>query len=1297
MEKMKKNKIGKIVAFVFMVAVLSIVTTLGLKVDAATVVEKKLYTLENPTWMRTQGLSKGIDHDRQNLGVILPKNATIEIRQTNVAYTGNVSLELLNDDSKTESYSTVGSSWVKVTANSESVPFIRTTFTKDAPVIEYKVSDTAIDLPIYNQGDNETAFFSKWDQSNAGFGLVGNKYIQILVPMKDKAYLKKMDDFTSINGLLAYYDTLFETYNKLEGLSFTPEKATDKNITSRYFAKADKHGAGAAYYGGSYTAETSDSVIGFWLKPGWGGLHEIGHGYQGNFMNDATFGTGEVWNNLYADSMQKKMLGTDYYSGWLYAGNVAGLETNFEKNVFTTKTPVNNWDLRSKLYMLTLMKDKAGDDAFSHFNQAYRAASNAKTVPDNAKLLDLMSKYFGETSHYDFTPYLELVQGSVSAKQKAENLYSGNKAVYPIAALLSGDNLKKARKDINLDSKWGLVSNSQLEKYKWNNTTTIQFTINDFTQLKGKTLRIKDGADVLREIKITTPAMTIKNMPVGIYSLDIPTGVNRFYEPSTNYLAVSDGENTTTITMNELQTSGIAAQKMTFKGLGDDVFAIATVDPEKGILNLNVTNSTPHSYFASEYASIEVFNEQGQSVFNQVMNGDKTETGNFETTIKPGYTIKIMHKEPDRFSIQGAPSRLVNTSMIQTFKVTKYGLVSNVTGVTDQDALANYKAKLVAAAELIRNDSNIKNEDNAGLKTNLKKAISYLPDTDTDKIKYQKNYADILTIKNDSSQTILSGDRFRFQMNGLGDWNFANLRVNLETNKATITQNAGEPHWYFAGTYATVKITNSKGKEVFAKNFNGRGNVVASENNVNIAVGDFITITHQESAGRLIATNEQTGERYETYQEATYLVTADGLKKVATTTIPKPNPNELTGQNFEFKFNGLGDWNFASMFLDLTNKKMQVKQNAGEPHWYIDDTYASIKLYDSRGKLVYTKDFKGRGNVASSLDNLKIDQGYYITIMHWENQGRLLFSNLDTKEAYATSKQATYKVTSDGLLKVAEESIPKLSLADIDGNLFTYKFLGLGDWNFANLSVDLSQMELTFAKNAGQPHVYFDKTAPYASIQVKDQDGSDVYSYTMIGNEDLGTVLKKIKLEQGYYLIINHREANGRLKMTVDNVEKAGLPNQNVYQISENGLVKKELTDIPTPSRFTKSKIYSENIDFVFKGLSDNQFATLQLDKENNVMHVDIKATTPHYYFSTVYASIEVSDASGKVVYAKEFIGDVTQKAETLDIPVKDSYTIKITHQEPGRLVVTDSKTKANYSMASQNEYLVTANGLIVQ
>ncbi|WP_260448680.1 putative mucin/carbohydrate-binding domain-containing protein [Listeria grandensis] len=1294
---MKSNKIKTIIATIFLIAVVSIFATSGLKVDAATTMEKKLYTLENPTWMRKQGLSKGIDHDRQDLGVVLPKNATIEIRQTNTNFKGNLTMELLNDDNRTESSYSVGSSWVKITANSEVVPFIKTTFTTDAPSVEYRVSDTAVELPVFKQGGKETDFFEKWNKTQASFGLVSNKYIQILVPTRDKAYLEKMDDFSSINALLAYYDTLFETYNELEGLSFTPQQATDKNIANRYFAKADKHGAGAAYYGGNYTAQTADSVIGFWLKPGWGGLHEIGHGYQGSFMGDSTFGTGEVWNNIYADSMQKKTLGAAYYNGWLYAGNVANIERAFETNTYTAKKPVNSWQLREKLYMLTLMKDKAGDKAFTHFNQAYRAAANANTVGENGLLLDLISKYFGETSHYDFTAFIELVQGSMSANQKTENLYSGNKAVYPLASLLSGDNLKKARKDIKVDSKWGLVSNDQLSKYKITNTMNIQFTINDFTQIKGKTLRIKDGSDVVREVKITTPTVTLKNMPIGIYSLDIPTGVSRFYEPSTNYVAVTDHDTSTSITINELQTSMIAAQKMVFKGLGDGVFAIATVDPEKGSLELNVTSSAPHSYFANEYASIEVFNEQGQSVFKRVMNGSNTETGKFQTIIKPGYTIKTMHKEPGRFSITGSPSKLVAATTEQTFKVTKYGLANDVTGVTAQDALTNYKAKLVDLAKAISNNNAIKNEDYAALKTSLRKGIAYLADTDTDKIKYQKDYAELLALKNDDSQNLLDGEKFRFQMKGLGDWEFANLRINLDTNKATISQNAGEPHWYFAGTYATVKINNAKGKEIFKKEFNGRGWVAASENNVDIAIGDFITVTHQESAGRLIATNEKTGERYAAYQEATYLVTTDGLKKVAASKIPTPNANELDGQNFQFEFRGLGDWKFASMVLDLQNKQAKITQNAGEPHWYFTDTYASIKIHDVRGKLVYTKNFNGRGNVPSSLDNVTLDQGYYITIMHQEYQGRLLFTNTATKEAYATSKQATYKVTADGLLKVAEDSIPAPSLADVDGEVFTYKFLGLGNWNFANLSVNLSTMELAFAKNSGQPHVYFDKNSPYATIQVKDQDGSEVYSYTMIGNENMGAVLKKIKLEQGYYLIVNHLEAAGRLQMSVDNKAQNSLPNQNVWQIGKNGLVKKTLSDIPIPDRFTKKKIYSNNIDFAFKGLSDGQFATLNLDKAKNMLHLDIKAFQPHYYFSNAYASVEVIDETGKVVYTKDFIGNVTQKAESLDIPMKDGYTIKVNHQEPGRLWVTDSETKVRYTMQSQNEFLVVANGLIGQ
>lgn len=880
---MINTKIKVVFAFILLLTIVMTVTMMQPKVNAATL-EKKLYTLEDPTWLKNQGFSKGINHDKQDLGIVLPKAGTIEIRQKNTKFKGNVTLELLNDDNKTESSQTIGSSWVTLTAINDAVPFVRTVYTADgnAPVVEYKVSDNITDLPVFKQGDNEANFWGKWDKTNASFGLIGNKYIQILVPKGDKAYLKKMNDFSSIGALLAYYDNVFETYNELAGLSFTPQKATDKNIPNRYFAKADKNGAGAGYYGDTHTAETSPSVIAFWLKPGWGGLHEIGHGYQGTFMADNTFSTGEVWNNIYANSMQKK----DYYNGWLYEGNLATQETDFYKNVYAAKTPTNDWNLRNKLYMLTLMKDKAGDPAFAHFNQSHRAEVNAKTLGENPLVLDLLSKYFGEVSHYNFTPYLELVQGSMSLKQKVENLYSGNKAVYPLASLLSSDNLQKAKKDIALDTKWGLVSNNQLEKYKVVNTMNIQFTINDFTQIKGRTLKIKDGEDVVREVKITAPTVTLKNMPIGIYSLDIPTGVDRFYEPSTNYLAVSDFSNNATIQMNELQTSYIATQELIFKGISDDIFATASVDPEKGNLEFAITKSDPHVYFKDDYASIQVFNENGQSVFKSTMNGVKTEKGKFQLAIKPGFTIKVMHQEPTRFSITGTATKLTNASINQVFKVTKYGLTSDLTGVTVQDALANYKQKLATFASTISDNSKFKNEDNIILKSMLRKGITYLPDTD--QANYQKNYADLIAVKKESSQNILSGEQFQFQLKGYSDWEFANMRINLSTKKATITQNFGEPHSYFADAYATVKINNAKGKEIFKKDFIGRGQALATQNNVPIAVGDFITVAHREFDIRLFLNNEKTGENYETYRTATYLVTIEGLEKVDASCIPTP-------------------------------------------------------------------------------------------------------------------------------------------------------------------------------------------------------------------------------------------------------------------------------------------------------------------------------------------------------------------------------------------------------------------------
>ncbi|MBC6305622.1 putative mucin/carbohydrate-binding domain-containing protein [Listeria booriae] len=1296
------RKKGNILWFTALLLTILIVAFTGkIQVNAEmTTMEKKLYTLEYPSWMEAQGLSKGIYHDRQDLGVVLPKEATIEIRQKNPNFTGDLQIQLLNNDRQTETTTKFNKSWVTVTANYESVPFISTTFTEEAPVVEYRVSETALSLPVFNEGDTEANFFDKWDKNNSGYGLIRNKYIQILVPAKDKSYLKNMDDFSSINDLSVYYTKLFETYNEMEGLSFTPERATDKNVPNRFFAKADIHGVGSGFFGVTYTGETSDSVTAFWLKPSWGGLHEIGHGYHGNFMNDSTFSTHEVWNNLLALGFQEKYR-SDYFDKTILSDRDSTLlkELEFEDDVYNDKIPAGKWDIGKKLYLLTLMKEKAGNKAFAHFNQSYRAAVNAGTLPEDNLLFDYLSKYFGESSRYDFTPFMELVQGTLSENQKMENLYAGNKAVYPLASLLSGNNLRQARKDILLSSKWGLVSNQELAKYKLTNTSEIQFTINDFNQIKGKTLRIKDGADVIRNIKITAPTMTIKNIPVGIYSLDIPTGMTRFYKPSTNYLAVSDGQSKTTIQMNELQTSTVASEQLIFRGVSNAIFAKGIVDPEAGKFTLNVTKGDPHWLFSGRYAAVEIFDEEGESVFSHVMNGVKTETGRFEANIKPGYTIKVIHEEPSRISILNASPGLVNNAITNTLQVTKYGLTSEQKKVTAQDALANYKEKLEKLATSIRQNSAITSEDYSVPKTQLKKAIAYLADTDTDKIKYQQDYAELLALKNDISQDLLDGSQFRFQMKGFANREFANVLLDLDAKQATITQNAGVPHESYPSMYASIKINNAKGKVLFQQNYAPQTAIPASEDKVKIAVGDFITVMHREYAGRLAIINTTTNEHYTTYPEATYLVTEDGLKKVDAKQIPTPNADEFDGSHFQFEFQGLSNVRFALMTLDLTNKQAKIQQNTRQPHSYFPGTYASIDIHDARGKLVYKKAYGGQEKLVADMFNVKIDTGYYVTVTHLEAGDRLKFTNTDTKELFPYCQAATYKITEEGLVKVATGDIPTFSSDYIDGNIFKYAFSGFENRNFADLTIDLTAKKLEVSTNPGIPHRDYDKTAPYASIQVKDKDGSEVYRLDIIGDEELGSVLKKISIEEGDYLIITHLEASNSLSLTVDDVTQGVMSQQNAYEVTPNGLTKKNLDEIPVPNRFTKQKLYTSNVDFTFKGFSNRKFAVLHLDKEKNMLHLEGLAIQPHRDFSGAYASIEVRDIDGKIVFSKNFIGNVIQNVESLDIPIQDGYTIQINHREPStvRLEVKDNENNKIHQMSVQNEFLVVARGLVRQ
>ncbi|MBC2242112.1 immunoglobulin-like domain-containing protein [Listeria booriae] len=719
------------------------------EVEASEFKSKDLYTLEDPTWFRNEGFTKGIGHDKQDFGVLLRPGGTIEVRQTNANFKELVTIELLNDDDKTEKAVKVGSDWVSIKADVASVPFAVTTYTTIKPTLEYNVTN-ATELPTFKAGENDSSFFRTWDGNQSDFALISNNYIQILVPIKDKKYLMNMEKFANMDELFEYYDTVFETYNELAGISFTPSRPTDKNVGNKYFAKANKSGPAAAYYGGSNAATSGASISEYWLNPHWGNLHEIAHGYQGSFMNDITFSTVEVWNNIYANAFEQKVAGNNYAERWLYKyqPSPTNVENTFQTKVYEDKIPLSSWDVVMKLYALTMMTDKAGLEAFSHFNQEYRQLANEPNFVNTNLLLDMLSKYYAEASDFNMAPFIDLVQGSSSPRQEIQSLYGTAKNVYPAAGLLSESNLERVKNALNLESKWSLVDNSQLEKYHFSSDATITFDIDDFSQLQGQVLRLKDGGNTLQEIIITQPTMVLKNIPVGIYSIDIPYGLDKIYKIDKYYIPITDETNVINLKMSELKSTEVGTQKMTFKGLGDIIFATATVNPESGTFSLDVTRGSPHSYFDSSYAIVEIFDAAGHIKFRRDMNGLTTQIGHFDAEIEIGDLIRVTHQEISRFSVSGSTTSLVGNQRIQNYEVTKYGLENTS---TNNSALSDYKDRLVKFADAIIEDNRVNQQENAIPKAYLEMAINYLDEPD--KKLYKDKYGDLFVVK--SKDTIL--------------------------------------------------------------------------------------------------------------------------------------------------------------------------------------------------------------------------------------------------------------------------------------------------------------------------------------------------------------------------------------------------------------------------------------------------------------------------------------------------------------------------------------------------------------
>ncbi|ANV74718.1 hypothetical protein BCM43_30370 (plasmid) [Bacillus thuringiensis] len=442
---------------------------------------------------------------------------------------------------------------------------------------------------------------------------------------------------------------------------------------------------------------------------------------------------------------------------------------------------------------------------------------------------------------------------------------------------------------------------------------------------------------------------------------------------------------------------------------------------------------------------------------------------------------------------------------------------------------------------------NILSNPNTGTKSQdpWNDRIGVLPDL--------KSILDNLGFNSDipSSSSILEGKQFAWSLKGIGDFEFAKVNLNKSTEEMQIDLKAGVPHNYFDSTYASIRVQNTSGKVVYNKEIYGNKQQNAESQKVSVKVGDYIELTHQEGVHRATLTNVDNSKQESFGKKAIYEVTKEGLKKVEK----MPEATILDGNQFAWSLKGISDFEFAKINFNKSTEEMQVDLKSGIPHHYFNETYASIKVQNASGKVVYNKDIYGNKQQNAESQKVSVKVGDYIELTHQEGVHRATLTNVDNSKQESFGKKAMYEVTKEGLKKV--EKMPETTV--LDGNQFAWSLKGYNDREIAKVEYNKATEKMQIKLEAGIPHSYF--TSTYASIKVQNSSGNILYNKEIVGNRQQAAENQTVPVKVGDYIEFTHIEGEAQKEKTratltnLENSKQEFVGKKKTYQVTPTGLL----------------------------------------------------------------------------------------------------------------------------------------------
>ncbi|PTJ94021.1 hypothetical protein BU020_05665 [Staphylococcus simulans] len=626
-------------------------------------INEQVYAKEIPVYekseaARTARMQRGIYQARESLGLIVPQNKKLYIRQAQGSNEEDLRVDLMTNDRQTVRNATVSrdGSWTQISTTMDSGAFVRipTGLTKK-PVVEYYVEgDAGVTLPTYRKGGDKAAFDADWAARNTSYGYVDGDKIAFLVPNVDRERIANLGKnpgqwgFKNLDDMIGYYEDVINHYDKWVGLN-DDINSVHYNVGQKYFTIADAHGPGLAYYSTNNMGSNNPSMSGY-LERGWLALHEVGHGYDGAMTYDPKMNLIEIENNILANQYQTTIMGVK--DGWAYEGRQESMQKDFHDRVMDGRMNFYNAGFRGSLDFMTKMVRLTGIEGFADMWKGIRqeeADMGKAGKPFEQDVPRWITTYWLADNGINGTAYFDLYKVKMPQALKDDLDTYNNTFTYPLAALITNPEEQQRIKDkLGLSTIYELVKSSDLADTAIHEDAQVNVNLNGQVLPDNVKVSLMEGTQEIASAEVVDGKAAFSNLRAGVYKIVAPLSTTDAL-PESEYLVVREGGNNQA-TLDYPKKDDIQnniTQTISLRGLGNWEMATVNYNPDTKQVTYKQSPGQPHLYFTDEYAHVTIQKADGTTVLDRTLVGNKSLASELQTfDLEYGDKVIVRHREP---------------------------------------------------------------------------------------------------------------------------------------------------------------------------------------------------------------------------------------------------------------------------------------------------------------------------------------------------------------------------------------------------------------------------------------------------------------------------------------------------------------------------------------------------------------------------------------------------------------------------------------------------------------------------